>query len=37
MAQDKLNLTAEQERRFEEDGFFLVEDALSPPRRQIIE
>ncbi len=29
MQQDKLKLTPEQERQFEEDGFFLVEDALS--------
>lgn len=29
MQKDKLKLTAEQERQFEEDGFFLVEDALS--------
>jgi hypothetical protein len=29
MDQDKLKLTPEQEQQFEEDGFFLVEDALS--------
>lgn len=29
MQKDKLKLTPEQERQFEEDGFFLVEDALS--------
>ena len=31
MQQGKLKLTAEQERQFEEEGFFLIEDALSPP------
>lgn len=30
MPPNKLKLTTEQERQFEEDGFFLVEDALSP-------
>ncbi|MCC7263488.1 MAG: phytanoyl-CoA dioxygenase family protein [Candidatus Latescibacteria bacterium] len=31
MANKKLKLTPQQERQFEEDGFFLVEEALSPP------
>ena len=30
MERERLKLTPEQERQFEEDGFFLVEDALSP-------